>query len=210
MLVRKTYLGKVQRSLHPACSYVRVSVSREGERVLLSVKATFSNFRFSDFKRGDWVEMVRDPNDATRYSVVRLLKERSPTVKEEKVVPVKEEKIRFFLGCRYYDHPRLPYVLNKAFGTNAKSIHGTEGGLWIVCRPDQFAKFMIYRNEAGITNGFMDLQAKVVSEPIDQYTSIAELLHVDRDIVKKVALALMYSGEPRTEVRPFDYDVTKN
>jgi hypothetical protein len=56
-------------------------------------------------------------------------------------------------------------VLKKAFDMSMRYsqgyMAGTYDGFYIICRPSQFARFVIYRNEVGQKNGFMDLQAKL-------------------------------------------------
>jgi hypothetical protein len=80
-----------------------------------------------------------------------------------------EWRIRFFLGRRYWPEDwqwgAMRDVLLRAFNMTEhefgeKCSYGNNTGFWITCTEVQFARFMIARNEAGITNGFMDLRAE--------------------------------------------------
>ncbi len=75
------------------------------------------------------------------------------------------DRVRFFLHYRYYDD-RINVVMYKAFGMDFDEVQklraGNAGGFWIICRPSQFARFLIYRDAAGIANGFKDLNAALV------------------------------------------------
>lgn len=91
---------------------------------------------------------------------------------KEETMSQSRDRVRFFIpesrinkgkmgSQTYYD------VLYRAFGlgrsqiVNAVTYDETakKNGVWIVCRPSQFARFTIFRREAGIENWFSDLQA---------------------------------------------------
>lgn len=115
-------------------------------------------------------------------------------------------------------------VLAQAFGMtghqSGQYMTGAYGGFFIVCRPSQFARFLIFRNEAGIKNGFMDLQATlyVPEPPRDIYTILAEKAGITRDQAKRGALALGFSGRRALEDQmgetvcdgPPEIDVSRN
>lgn len=45
----------------------------------------------------------------------------------------------------------------------------SENDVTIVCRPSQFARFLIKRNDMGLTNGFKELKPKlIVAQPMEQ------------------------------------------
>ena len=92
-----------------------------------------------------------------------------------------EDRVRFFLHFRYYQQMGMNNVLCRAFGMDLDTVQelrrANDGGFWIVCRPSQFARFMIYRDAAGINNGFKDLNA-VLTEPCKPAT-IAEALSAE-------------------------------
>jgi hypothetical protein len=56
----------------------------------------------------------------------------------------------------------------------------------VECRPSQFARFLIYRDEEGAKNGFKDLHADIVPEEKDPYKRIAEGSGVDVYVVRRV------------------------
>ena len=128
-----------------------------------------------------------------------------------------EERVRFWLGSRYFqgvtDYDRLIDVLDKSFGQEfpfPRDVIKGEG-FWVICRPDQFARFMIFRNAAGITNGFMDLKAELLQPEKDLYTRISDNTGVPRRQVKKVLLSLDYSGvsvADQVEARQREVDVS--
>ncbi len=92
-----------------------------------------------------------------------------------KVGQMSRDRVRFFLHYRYYDG-KMGSVMKRAFGIDFitfQELRGVnEGGFWITCRPSQFARFMIYRDEAGIVNGFKDLNASIIKR--EQEITVAE------------------------------------
>ncbi len=69
-------------------------------------------------------------------------------------------------------------VLTKAFNMKlhepAELMDANPGGFWITCRPSQFARFIVYRHEAGeCVNGIKDLKPKIVKHR-DIYDYIVE------------------------------------
>ena len=203
-----------------ACS-VRVNISQVSG-IPLAIKAGFSGYRWQDIKKGDWVEVERtNPKDARRFRVIRLLKEVSPKepinvtldVKvsiaddfkkgQEMMTPYRsmsKDRVRFWIDHRYFQQRGMYDVLKKVFNLDENRARaaqtGPYEGFWIVCRPSQFARFMIYRNEAGIKNGFMDLKAVLFTpETPDYYTQLAHTLDIPRDKVKKMIKALGYGHD---------------
>lgn len=139
------------------------------------------------------------------------------------------DRVRFFLSDCYYNsgckRDAMRAVLNKAFGLScdhsAQYMASTYGGFYIICRPSQFARFMVYRNEAGQKNGFMDLQVKLFTPepPKDVYTLLAEKAGITRDQAKRATHALCFSGRSEVEERmgdnacndePSEIDVSMN
>ena len=63
-------------------------------------------------------------------------------------------------------------TLRKAFGlteAEVKILYALRQGdrddsIKLICRPSQFARFLIWRNEAGCSNSFKELGAKIVPE----------------------------------------------
>lgn len=78
------------------------------------------------------------------------------------------DRVSFEIGEGYFcsrsRQNKMSEVLERAFGISESEIDcqiRTNGCVQIVCRPSQFARFLIWRNDAGINNGFKDLQAKL-------------------------------------------------
>jgi hypothetical protein len=72
------------------------------------------------------------------------------------------DRVHFDLDLQSIDSfTRTAYM--KTFGLQAP-LHrvGHPGTVTIVCRPSQFARFLIYRNEAGGRNLFKELNPKLV------------------------------------------------
>lgn len=137
------------------------------------------------------------------------------------------DRVRFFLNECYYNtgckKDAMRNILKRAFdlgqGHSPAYMAGSYGGFYIICRPSQFARFMIYRNEAGQKNGFMDLQAKLYQPkpPRSPFDDLAEKTGVKIGDVMAVAGALNLSGcDVESALRaedcdgPPEVDVSKN
>lgn len=70
-------------------------------------------------------------------------------------------------------------VLFKAFGLSSQKVP-CSGDIKIICRPSQFARFLIYRNEAGITNGFRCLNPKLKPADEKSVLDVSENPHINR------------------------------
>lgn len=114
------------------------------------------------------------------------------------------DRVKFFLGECYYNsgckRDAMRDVLKKAFdlghGHSLSLMKNEYGGFWIVCRPSQFARFTIYRNEANQKNGFVDLQT-VLYQPAPSrspFDELADKSGVEIGNVMLVAAALDLSG----------------
>jgi hypothetical protein len=155
---------------------------------------------------GDIVEVA--PNYSAhnhwRYTG-RIIKaeEREMHTEYEASIKMSHDRVKFFIGKQYFG-PKLGEVLSQAFGypeSNKGSwtnrMRDYSEGFYLVCRPSQFARFMILRDAAGLVNGFKDLHAElfVPQPPKDIYTRIADATEVDRDSVKRVMLAFAYNAD---------------
>lgn len=78
-----------------------------------------------------------------------------------------EEHVSFYIGSRYYGNleqkKKLGPVLREALDMTSREADSymQDYGFWVVCRASQFAKFMVYRDRVGITNGFIDLRVQI-------------------------------------------------
>lgn len=173
----KTLIGRVERDFHRAATYVRVAVPGH-DGVPLCLKATRGVFDRDLFKKGVVVEVARsNPNDATKFHVVKVFNETTGEVDlEELYCPdttlTRTKHVKFYVGSRYFNdanlRDRMIRVLAASFGIEHCEANRICRGLgtWVVCREEQFARFMINRDAAAIPNGFQDLRVTYVdSEP---------------------------------------------
>ena len=199
--------------MHPRSTRVQVDIpGRDG--IPLSIKAHFDGFDRHLFCKGRVVE-VRESNrhDRRCFMINRVFDEVKPIVVCNLKISVpnadalrKEkpmDKVKFYLNSNYFDHPELKGVLSRVFKFRPGEFSGTRcqgTGVTFVCTTDQFARFLIERNQNGIKNGFMDLGAKLVrpTSPPNAYDLLAKAAGITHDQAKRVALALCY-GSP-TEI----------
>lgn len=107
------------------------------------------------------------------------------------------DRVRFHLGYQYLQNKAIEAVLLNAFGIGPCDLTSLKGqsngcGFDIICRPSQFARFLIFRNAAGISNGFKDLQPAlyVPEPPRDGFDMLASAAGIDKCEVINVADAL--------------------
>lgn len=80
-----------------------------------------------------------------------------------------KDRVRFILPSRRThsqeanpDNVRaMKSILHECFGINPNQIPAYTD-LTIICRPSQFARFLIKRNKAGLQNNFSELKAELV------------------------------------------------
>jgi hypothetical protein len=71
------------------------------------------------------------------------------------------DRVEFKLSADQLGKSGMYGVILAAFGLRLKiSYHGCQD-ITIICRPSQFARFLILRNDAGIPNSFMQLEARL-------------------------------------------------
>ncbi len=216
----KTLIGEVSCDLHHQGCYVRVSISG-CDGVPLSIRATFKNFARSAFTRGRVVEVreqkrrfvkslffitrVFSPVDVLESNVcLNPTTENAEAFRKEQTMTqtntMSHDRVRFFIDDCYYNNSSkmgiLRDVLKQAFGLgrghSAQFMTNGYGGFYLICRPSQFARFLIYRNEAGIKNGFIDLRAKLYTPepPKDAYTTLAKRVELSVHQVDRVLKAM--------------------
>lgn len=209
---------------------VRVSIPRGGD-VSLTVKTYWLLSKGTpEVGHHAGVQFTLSPRSGvSKWKIISLSDPKTQTlIKDEPVSNnhMSKDRVRFFLGYTYYSNNneilRMATVLGKAFGLDhveaVKIMQTYTDGVWIVCRPSQFARFLIYRNAAAIKNGFMDLRAELFSPPPkqDSYTMLAEVAGVDREDAKRVVLALSYSADwvgknmKKMRAAPTEIDVSGN
>jgi len=210
------FIGTVSWPPSRQACYLRVSIPTWERNWPLSIKASFCDFDHHDFMKGDVVEVERsDPRDARRYRVLRLLKEVKPkkfltafqTLMEKRDQTMSNQKhfehVRFTIGSKYFESYGFANAMDRAFGTHGavyekmQSTARAYGTATVVCRPSQFARFLIYRNDAQITNGFKDLNPKLFTPKpqSDAYAVFAKKVGITYDKAKEIAYLLGYGNE---------------
>ncbi len=142
------------------------------------------------------------------------------TLPGEKVMTMSKDRVRFSLGIQYLQATCIDSVLHRAFGVSGKQIRKMlfcdRNSVDILCRPSQFARFLIYRNDAKITNGFKDLNPKLI-DPKSSATVINVMTdagYFDRSCLKQ---ALRDAGidpygkvEPKEDLSVLDVSMNPN
>lgn len=148
---------------------MRVSIPAWDGGPQLSIKATCGDFDRGAFKKGRVVEVERSNMDGRKFRITRVFFENDLGLDDCECEPMRHEngEVTFFLGPRYWTDDfaadRMAGVMNRAFGLpyhRARQLMGDRPFL-IRCRENQFTRFMYYRNEAGLYNGFMDLRMEL-------------------------------------------------
>lgn len=81
------------------------------------------------------------------------------------------DRVIFLLPEVYFRSEMYP-VMRKGLGFSADDVSTARnvmrdsavGGIMVVCRPSQFARFIILRNDAGMRNGFKELKTRLVPD----------------------------------------------
>lgn len=152
-------------------------------------------------KIGDVVfaEPGRFKKEKPMLVITRVISRKPKTPKKDKTMAMSKDRVQFSLGYRYFQNSKIFTVLLQAFGIpqNSVPVPEEDRSLLITCRPSQFARFMIYRNEAGLQNGFKDLHVELIEEPEipDAYETLADRASMSRDDVKMVVQILGFNAE---------------
>ncbi len=128
---------------------------------------------------------------------------------------ISKDRVRFTLASRYFQGNTSPNgmlketcktILLKAFcmthSESEERMFNQAHGFEIICRPSQFARFIIFRHEMGnCINGVRDLEPELIEVP-DMYAEIADATGVDREAVRRVLNEVGYKG--KRELGPID------
>lgn len=122
------------------------------------------------------------------------------------------DRVRFLMGPRYFlrsrgarsngmDRARALDVMANAFGVRADEANALfeahPDGFLVVCRPSQFARFIVLRHDAmlgtGGVNGVNDLEPElfVPAGPRDGFERVVEMTGMTRDQVRELMHALV-------------------
>ena len=179
------YYGTVSYAPNHQACYVRMSISQP-DGIPLCIKATFVDFNRKRLKKGTVVSVERTTqHDARRYKVIQIFDEGDSDMATSK------DRVRFFLPPKYFsDNSRLSAstmgrstckrILLQAFGMDngesERMIQNHSDGFTILCRPSQFARFIVYRHDANeCINGIKDLRPEIVPK-MDVYDKVARVL----------------------------------
>lgn len=201
-----TYYGTVGYPPNKHACYVRVSISRPGG-VPLCIKATFANFDRSRFPKGTIVSVERTlKNDARRFAVTGIFGDcQGQTDRGDHDMSKSKDRVRFFIQHRYFQancslssngmrKDTCKSVLLRAFGMqfveSETMMNKFPEGFWVECRPSQFARFIVYRNDVGqCINGIKDLKPELIGR-LTLPEKIARKTRVDINSVRAVMTAL--------------------
>lgn len=84
-----------------------------------------------------------------------------------------KDRVRFTLPYFYWEKPQMQQAVYKAFGLPKYKIEchmQRSCDITIICRPSQFARFLIYRNELGLENGFKILKPELFTPEAETKT----------------------------------------
>ena len=209
-------MGTVSCDPHPKSGYVRIESPQHDCAFPLSLKASLNGFGRCDVSKGDIVTVERTSGGYRGWKLLKVNK-----VQDTEVPPIKTcvtikvttddpDRVRFFLPKRYFQTRVTPkgmskgtclHVLCKAFdmlmSESQDLMQRYPDGFHIVCRQDQFARFIVYRNDAGeCINGIKDLEPELITgtKITNPYDQISRCTGVERDDVKRVLQAANYSG----------------
>lgn len=103
-------------------------------------------------------------------------------IRSKSTVAMSKDRVKFkLLAYMFGDFSLVGELLNRSFGVEYEQIRdmrdeaARHGYVEIICRPSQFARFLIYRESFGFQNMFKELEAKlfipeqpvVKREPVD-------------------------------------------
>lgn len=131
---------------------------------------------------------------------------------------VSKDRVRFFLPPRYFSLSQAPGrhfspgssgmsretcvdILKRVFHMDSAEshmmMHHNPTGFTIICRPSQFARFIVLRHTAGeCINGIRDLVPELVDpSAVDPYRCVADKSGVSLDDVRCVLNAVGFTGE---------------
>lgn len=100
----------------------------------------------------------------TRHAALNALLKK---LHREEPVAKSRDRVKFKVLEYYFRVPEFANVLSRAFSITAnellelKNTARTYGEAVVICRPSQFARFLIYHAEAGFQNMFKELEAEL-------------------------------------------------
>lgn len=97
--------------------------------------------------------------------------------REQQIMAKSQDRVRFQLQAYYFTCPGIRGLLRSSFqldgmaGNELAHKADTYGHVVIVCRPSQFARFLIYREKEGMQNMFKELKAELFTPAIPAATN---------------------------------------
>lgn len=124
-------------------------------------------------------ESLRRNLVAARDAIETLQHEGLPP-RESKKGQMSGDRVRIVIPERYLNIPAVQRAMQGAFGLTSEEVRClprskdryANDGLEVICRPSQFARFVILRNEYGGNNSIKDLQPElfvpaISAQPLD-------------------------------------------
>ncbi len=85
------------------------------------------------------------------------------------------DRVEFKLAAPHSQRCDVQRAADRAFGHGAVKVPSRHADTPVIvrCRPSQFARFLIYRNEEGASNSFRELDARLVEEDCKQFVDVS-------------------------------------
>ena len=212
MYTIERYYGTVSYAPNDQACRVRVSISQPSG-IPLCIKATFARFNRHRLTKGTTVSVERSSqSDARRYKVTHVYDDCKEHIdRGDSDMAMSKDKIQFYLPYRYYQTNRslssngmsrctCKRVLRQSFDMDDQEcerlMQNNPAGFAILCRPSQFARFIVRRYEADeCINGIKDLRPEIV-HTMDVYEDAARKAGTSRATVLSVLRILRIEDVP--------------
>ena len=96
------------------------------------------------------------------------------------------DQVKFKLSQNMYEYSsskrkKMQKILQAAFDMNFRESNdlfsNACGEFYLICRPSQFARFLIYRNDEGLQNAFKELEAVLCTQKIGNIIDVHKRSH---------------------------------
>ena len=148
------------------------------------------NHKITKPKKGDWIFVRKGKHDDHRTWT--LVDSSGILNQEENDMSMSKDRVEIFLGSQYIrggsnrGEDGYRKLAEACFGLSPSQFdqmsQANPDGFTIICRPSQFARFLIMRNEMGLTNDFKGLKPRLIPEVrIPEVINVAKNPHRPAD-----------------------------
>lgn len=221
----RKYMATVSYAPNEQACYVRCKVSRPNEKLPLSIKASFTGIPREFLIEGTIVKVMRSSmTDHTKYNVVDMVCNNGVSDIVSSPGKMSQDRIQFILPPRYFQTRQTSNgmrretcvnILAEVFGLCPadwnRFMCQYPHGITILCRPSQFARFIVRRFEADeCINGVKDLDPSIElsTKPVTLYDQAAHVFGSSLSFVHEAMGKLGISNH--VYERPDVIDVSKN